>query len=105
MLCSGPGRKLPEVHMAAVIADNGRIVGTRSSVYDVLHYLEGNRPPAQIAEILRVSLEQVHAAIKYIEEHKDAVMEVHRQIEERNARGNPPEILAKLEGTRARLQA
>ena len=91
--------------MDAQITEWGRIAGTRSSVYDVVYYLEWGRQPQEIADLLRVSLEQVQAAIQYINEHKEAVMAVHRQIEERNARGNPPEIRAKLEETRAKMQA
>jgi len=38
----------------------------------------------------------------YIEEHRAEVDEVHRQIEERNARGNPPEVQAKLDAIHAK---
>jgi len=52
-----------------------------------------------------VSLEEVRAAASCIEEHKDEVMAVHRQIEERIACGNPPEIEAKLAESRERRMA
>jgi uncharacterized protein (DUF433 family) len=91
--------------MGVVITQSGRIEGTRSSVYNVLHYVEGNWPPMEIATVLRLSFEQVQAAMKYIDEHRDEVMAVHREIEARIAQGNPPEILAKLKDTRARMQA
>ena len=45
------------------------------------------------------------ARISYIDKHRAEVEEVHRQIEERNARGNPPEIRAKLEETHRRFDA
>jgi uncharacterized protein (DUF433 family) len=93
-----------EIVMAAAIVDD-RIEGTRITVWDIVHYLENNRSPERIAEILHLSLEQVQAAVQYIEEHKAEVMEVHREIEARIARGNPPEVEAKLQGTRARMQA
>src|SRR3954465_9699929 len=91
--------------MAAAIVNN-RVEGTRITVWDVVHYLEGDDwSHQQIAGILRLTLEQVEAAVKYIEEHKDEVMAVHRQIEERNARGNPPEIEARLAQSRAKMEA
>jgi uncharacterized protein (DUF433 family) len=82
-----------------------RIAGTRITVYDIVHYLEAGRRPEEIAAILRLSLEQVLSAVKYIAEHRAEVMAVHRRIEERIARGNPPEIEAMRLATRARMQA
>ena len=84
---------------------NNRIAGTRITVWDITYYLESGRSPEYIAEILPVTEEQVRAAIRYIEEHKDEVMAVHRQIEERHARGNPPEIEAKLAESRTKRLA
>src|SRR5262245_23256796 len=92
--------------METQITDSGRIAGTRSTVYDVYHYLEGGDwHYTEIAKLLQVTPEQVLAAIRHIEEHKEEVLAVHRQIEERNARGNSPEVLAKLEVSRAKRQA
>jgi uncharacterized protein (DUF433 family) len=91
--------------MTTAIVDN-RIAGTRITVWDVYHYLEGGHwTPAQIAEILRLSVEQVECAMRYIEQNKEEVLKVHRQIEERNARGNPPEIEAMATESHARLLA
>jgi uncharacterized protein (DUF433 family) len=91
--------------MSATIVNN-RIAGTRITVWDVYHYLEGGDwTHEQIAEVLRLSPEQIEAAVRYIEEHKAEVLEVHRQIEERIARGNPPEIEAMLRESHARLLA
>lgn len=84
---------------------NGRIAGSRITIYNVVHYLEGGWTAPEILEVLPLSPEELQAAIQYIEDHKAEVMEVHRQIEERIARGNPPEIQAKLEASRARAQA
>jgi uncharacterized protein (DUF433 family) len=92
----------------AIIVEYGspRIAGTRITVYDIVHYLEaGDWSHAQIADILRLTPEQVLAAVQYIEAHKSEVMAVHREIEERIARGNPPEIEAKREASRAKVQA
>ena len=56
--------------------------------------------------MLRLTIAEVWAIIQYIEEHKEAVMAVHRQIEERIAEGNPPEIEARMaeSPTRALIQ-
>ncbi len=43
--------------------------------------------------------------MRYMDEHLAEAMEVHNRIEERIAKGNPPEIEAKLEGARARMTA
>jgi uncharacterized protein (DUF433 family) len=97
-----------EVLMEIAIIDRGdgpKIAGTRITVYDVYYYLAGGSSVAEIASILRASPEQVQAAVKYIEQHEAEVKAVHQEIEERNARGNPPEILAKLEETRAKMRA
>jgi uncharacterized protein (DUF433 family) len=84
--------------------ENNRIAGTRITVWDVLHYLENGWETAEIAELLRLSREQVQAAERHIEQHREYVMAVHRQIEERNARGNPPAIEAKLAKTKAKME-
>jgi uncharacterized protein (DUF433 family) len=94
-----------EVAMESVILNNRRIAGTRISVYDVYYYLVNDWKPAEIAELLRLSAEQVQAAIQYIQGHHAEVVAVHQEIEDRNAQGNPPEIEAKLAASHARFQA
>ena len=84
-----------------MISDH-RIVGTRISVWDVLHHLENDWPTDEIAKVLGLSDVQVQAAVEYIHAHRDEVMQVHQRIEERNARGNPPHVQAKLDAARAR---
>jgi uncharacterized protein (DUF433 family) len=87
-----------------ILAIGPEIVGPRITVYHIVHYLEGGWDPASIARILDLSMEQVLGAMKYIDEHKDEVMAVHRQIENRIAQGNPPEFQAKLDAAHAKLQ-
>jgi uncharacterized protein (DUF433 family) len=87
------------------ILSNGKIAGTRISVYDVYYYLVNDWQPKEIGPILQLSKEQVQSAIHYIEANRAAVVAVHNEIEERNARGNPPEVEAKLVITRAKMQA
>ncbi len=84
---------------------NGRISGTRVTVYDIVHYQEAKRSPAEIAQILPLTEDQVLGALKYIEENKAEVMAVHHEIEERNARGNPPAIEEMRKGSQAKMQA
>jgi WD40 repeat protein len=45
---------------------------------------------------------QAIAAEDYIQAHHAEVMKVHQQIEERNSRGNPPDVQAKLDTARTR---
>src|SRR5260370_23278201 len=92
-----------EVAMESVILNNRRIAGTRISVYDVYYYLVNDWKPAEIAELLRLSAEQVQAAIQYIQDHHAAVVAVHKEIEDRNTQWNPPEIEAKLAASTARF--
>ncbi len=82
-----------------------RLAGTRITVYDVVHYLEGGHSANYIALVLRLTLAEVRALIQYIEEHKEEVMAVHRQIEERIARGNPPEIEERMAKSPARASS
>ena len=69
----------------------------------MVHYLEGGHSANYIALVLRLTLAEVRALIQYIEEHKEEVMAVHRQIEERIARGNPPEIEERMAKSPAHL--
>jgi uncharacterized protein (DUF433 family) len=89
--------------MSAVIVNN-RISGTRITVWDIVHYLESHWSHTEIAQALRITEEQVAAAVEYIVRHKHEVMAVHQQIEDRKARGNPPELEAKAAESRAKLQ-
>lgn len=82
-----------------------RLANSRINVYDVVHYLEHGRSANYIALVLRITLVETRALIQYIEEHKEEVMAVHRKIEERIARGNPPEIEGKLRVSHAKLLA
>ena len=82
---------------------NNRIDGLRVTVYDVLYYLEAGRSHAEIVDILPLTLVQIEAAVRYIDENRAAVMATHRRIEDRLERGNPPEIEAHAQAGRARM--
>jgi uncharacterized protein (DUF433 family) len=81
-----------------------RIAGTRITIWDVLHYLEAGWSCPDIAATLQLTEAQVAAAARYIEDHRAEVMVVHQHIEDRKARGNPPEMLAKVAQSRAKVQ-
>ncbi len=86
--------------LEAKIIERGRgpeIAGSRITVFDVLDYLQEGWDPTEIALFFRLSTRQVDVAVRYIEEHKDEVMEEYQRILERSARGNPPELQAKLD--------
>lgn len=90
------------------IHDRGRgpeLKGTRITVYDVVYYHLHGHPPAEIADILSIPLEGVHALLDYFERHREPVLAWHYKIEERNARGNPPEIEEKLKASREKFAA
>jgi uncharacterized protein (DUF433 family) len=92
--------------MTAAIHDRGRgpeIVGTRITVYTVFDYLENGWEKEETLKYLPITSEQYDVAVQYIHDHHDEVMAVHQRIEERNARGNPPEIRAKLEESHRRF--
>jgi uncharacterized protein (DUF433 family) len=91
-------------HKVSPMIVNNRIAGTRITVWDVLHYLETGWSRPEIAATLHLSDAQVDAVARYIEDHKEELMAVHRQIEARKARGNPPEITSKLVQSSRKLQ-
>lgn len=100
-LPAGPRDGASPVPAATVV--NHRLAGTRITVWDIVYYLERGRTHGEIAQILHLSPEQVEAAVRYIEGHQQEVLEVHRKIEARIARGNPPEVQAKLDASHARF--
>ena len=99
--------KLPPKPTTAAIIDRGRgpeIAGTRITVYDILAYsLEGWHQTA-IAAHFRLSSDEVLVALHYIEENKEEVMANYQVILARFARGNPPEVQAKLDAIHAKYQ-
>jgi len=95
------------------IHDRGRgpeLKGTRITVYDIIPYRLAGRSPEEIAGFLRpgypaITAAHVEALFRYMDEHYEEVMAVHRKIEERIARGNPPEVEEKLKQGEHRLRA
>lgn len=94
--------------MAAVIFDRGRgpeIVGTRITVYNILDYTQAGWHHTAIAATLRISSAEVLAAIEYIDAHRDEVMPRYQRMLERAARGNPPEVAARLQASHGKARA
>ncbi len=94
--------------LEAKIVKTGRgpeIAGTRITVYDVIEYYKAGRHRDMIASLLSLSSQQVEAAIRYIEEHRDEVMADYERNMERIRRGNPPELQAKLDAGHERFLA
>ncbi len=89
------------------IINRGRgpeIEGTRITVYDILDYLTDGWHHTAIAATLRLSSAEVLAAIEYIEANKEEVLSSYQKLLERSARGNPPELQAKLDAIQAECQ-
>ena len=85
--------------------DGPKIEGTRISVYAVLEYLKNGRKRDWIAAFLRLSSAQVQAAMDYIRDNEAAVNAEYEKIMARIAKGNPPEVVAKLEASREKTKA
>ena len=93
---------IPKIH------DRGRgpeIEGTRITVYDVRDYYREGWPATRIAVHLGLGTPDIQAAIEYIDAHRDEVEADYRQIVERSLRGNPPDVQAKIEASRAFVEA
>jgi uncharacterized protein (DUF433 family) len=90
------------------IIDRGRgpeIAGTRITVYDIMDYYRHGDHHTYIASMLGLSSAEVLCAVKYIEEHREEVQADYEQILARHAKGNPPEVQAKLEECHRRMLA
>jgi len=85
--------------------DGPKIEGTRITVYTVLEYVKHGRSRDWIAAFLRLSSAQVQAAMDYIRDNEEAVNSEYEKIMARIAKGNPPEILAKLAASHEKMKA
>src|SRR4051794_39887601 len=85
--------------------DGPKIEGTRITVYAVLEYLKHGRQRDWIAAFFRLSSAQVQAAIDYIRDNEETVNAEYEKIMARIAKGNPPEIVAKLQASHELVKA
>jgi uncharacterized protein (DUF433 family) len=93
--------------LKAEIIDRGRgpeIKGTRITVYAVLDYILECWHPARIAAWLNLNTDQVEAARTYLRDNTIEVLKDYVKILERSARGNPPELQAKIDAGHERFQ-
>jgi len=86
------------------------IKGTRITVYDVIDYWKDDWRAAQIAAVFPLPIEDIEAAIDYIERHEAEVMADYQQILARHRQATySPEVAAKLahnlEAFRAKVEA
>ena len=91
----------------AEIINRGRgpeIAGTRITVYDILDYTQDSWTDHAIAATLRIAPEQVAAGRTYIEGNQKEVPANYQNILARCARGNPPEVQAKLDAIHHKYQ-
>lgn len=82
-----------------VIRDRGRgpeLARIRITIFDLIPYLQAGYSPESITGVLPISLDEVHALTKYLDDHRDEVLAMNVRIEERIARGNPPEVVERL---------
>jgi uncharacterized protein (DUF433 family) len=82
-----------------------RIDGSRITVFDVLDYHKHGWQPSDIADLFNLSTCQIEVAIEYIEAHKTEVMADYQRILDRHAKGNPPELQARLDEGHERFLA
>jgi uncharacterized protein (DUF433 family) len=90
------------------IINRGRgpeIAGSRITVYDVLAETRAGATPEELAGWYHLDVEQIRLALRYIEEHKEEVERDWAAIKARHARGNPPEVEAKIQANRPRFLA
>jgi len=93
--------------MHSTIINRGRgpeIFGTRITIYDIMDYLEEGWHHTAIAATLGISSSQVLAAVQYIKEHQNEVQAAYQKILERCAKGNSPEIQARLDEIHSHFQ-
>ena len=91
------------------IIDRGRgpeIVGTRITVYDVIDYWKEGWRYEQIAGLFRLPSDDIQAAIRYIEEHHDEVMNEYQRVFKRNRDARySPGVKEKLVRNHKKFQA
>jgi uncharacterized protein (DUF433 family) len=82
-----------------------QLTDCKVTVYDVMPYWLAGRTDVYIAWALGITPDQVEALVRYMYDHHDEVMAVHNRIEERIARGNPPEVEEKMKQSEAKVRA
>ncbi len=89
--------------MSATILPNGRIEGTRTTVYHVMDYALLEFSADYVSKYLPITVEQAQAALDYISAHRAEVDADYKVMVERCERGNPPEVIERLNRARDRM--
>jgi uncharacterized protein (DUF433 family) len=84
---------------------NPRIAGTRITVYTIYEFMQAGWREDDVAFWLRLTRDQVDAAIQFIAENRAEVAAQYEKIMERINRGNAPEVQAKLDAGHGRFEA
>ncbi|HLX59825.1 MAG TPA: DUF433 domain-containing protein [Planctomycetota bacterium] len=87
--------------MSVQINKFGRIDGSRTTVYHVMDYYKKNTPPDEIVKWLPLTLEQVRAAIDFIDANKADVLLHYQKMLARCEKGGPPEIEERINRKKA----
>jgi hypothetical protein len=90
--------------MKDLVTPEGRLKDNRINCHDVYNYLKYDRPHTEIAVALQITREEVLALIHYIVEHEEAVEANWQAFEAMIAKGYPPDVQAKIEASRIKLQ-
>jgi uncharacterized protein (DUF433 family) len=95
--------------MDTTIIHRGRgpeIAGTRITVYDVWDYLRIGWHHTEIAAVFGIASDQVKAAVQYIEEHREEVIDNYQRIVDRHQNHQySPEVQARIAQAEARFDA
>ena len=83
--------------MKPYILPNHKLSTVRVSVYDVYYWLVKGYSDEVNLEENNITRDELQAALDFIAANREIVHRRHLELEERNARGNPPEVLAKIE--------
>ena len=90
------------------IINRGRgpeLANIRITIFDILPYVLKGWRADSIAISFGIRIVEVEALIHYFEEHREEILATNQKILERIARGNPPEVEAKLQVGMAKLKA
>lgn len=72
---------ISDLHTAIIRTEWGlTIAGTRITLYDVMDYVTAQYSPKLISDVLNLTIEQVNAALSYIEENRAAVEAEYQDI-------------------------
>lgn len=98
---------MPDLTPDGILHDRGRgpeFKHTRITVYDIMDYKDSHDPQF-IADLFKLTVDEVLVAFRYIDEHKQELMPEYQEMLDAAARGNPPHIRAILAEGHKKLMA